>query len=263
LDWVLKALEDDQGWLFVCRNALPPAFVPEAYFDRWGMALHHHDVPVQEYSAGLRQRAETLGDAKERITLILPHQLKHWFIDLSARFDPHSDAPSGRMTDDKEREQIWSGFEELWRPAIRKFEAGDIAVPAGNDNFSVDLLATAITGAQGVGPNYVEVTSLPDVWVGVKANKRLMSSAPLDRKIKHATFINGVANLLSMEEQDRNAALKELVEQEDLRVLSVSGAEFNPRYRGKVVQRPGALADLLAWTAGGLIRSRAAAATAS
>jgi pimeloyl-ACP methyl ester carboxylesterase len=265
LDWVLKALDDDQGWLFVCRNALPPAFVPEKYFDRWGMALHHHDVPVQEYSAGLRQRARLLQNASDQLTLIVPAQLKHWFVDLSARFDPHSDAPSGRMTDTKEREQIWTGFEDLWLPAVRRFEAGLISAPAGNDNFKVDLLAKAIVELQGVAPEFAEVTNLPDVWIGVKANKRLMSSAPLDREIKQATFINGVANLLSMEKQDRNEALEELVDQEDLRVLSISGAEFNPRYRGKVVQRPGALSDLLAWTAGSLVRSRAAdeAATAS
>ncbi len=264
LDWVLKVLEDDQGWLFVCRNALPPAFVPAAYFDRWGMALHHHDVPVQEYSAGLRHRAAALTKAKDRITLIVPEHLQHWFIDLSARFDPHSDAPSGRMTDAAERRRIWSGFEKLWLPSVRKFEAGNVETPLGDDDFKVGPLAKGITESQGVDPKYIQVTDLPDVWIGLRPNKRLMADSLLEREFKHSTFINGVTNLLSMEAKKRNRALEELVEDGDLRVLSVSGAEFNPRYRGKIVQRPGAMADLLAWTAASLVRSRGAdEATAS
>jgi hypothetical protein len=256
LDWVLEAVEDDRGWLFVCRNALPPAFVPARYFDRWGMALHHHDVPVQQYSAGLRRRSHALRDAKERTTLIVPEQLKHWFIDLSARFDPHSDAPSGRMTTDTERRKIWAGFEKLWLPYVRRFEAGSVDEALGEENFEVETLAEAIATSQGVDQRFIQVTDLPDVWIGLRSSGKLMSVSRERRNVNHAAFINGVASLLTADKRDET--LKELIEEEDLRVLSISGAEFNPRYRGKVERKPRAVADLLAWTAASLVRSKPA-----
>ncbi len=258
LDWVLKTVEDEYGWLFVCRNALPPAFVPARYFDRWGMALHHHDVPVQQYSAGLRRRAAALQDAKDRLTLILPERLEHWFIDLSARFDPHSDAPSGRMTTARERRKIWEGFEKLWLPYVRLFKAGDIDKAYGEDGFQLDTFADAVSTFQGVDRKFIQVTDLPDVWIGVRANKHLMSIAPRQQAINHSAFINGVASLFSVSKSERYSALEELIANEDLRVLSISGAEFNPRYRGKVERKPKTVADLLAWTAGSLVRSRPA-----
>jgi len=258
LDWVLETVQGEYGWLFICRNALPPAFVPPRYFDRWGMALHHHDVPVQQYSAGLRRRAEALWEARERMTLIVPEQLQHWFIDLSARFDPHSDAPSGRMTTGTDRRKIWKGFEEAWLPYVRNFEAGNVDEPLGDDRFEIEGLAEALTRSQGVDRKFIQVTDLPDVWIGIRANKQLMSISPARRNINHFTYINGVASLLSSSREQRDAALNELIDEENLRVLTISGAEFNPRYRGKVERKPRAVADLLAWTAASLVRSRAA-----
>lgn len=257
LDWALEVAQDDEGWLFICRNTLPPAFIHSDYFDRWGMALHHHDVPVQKYAAGLRHRASALSEGKDRTTLVVPELLKHWFVDLSARFDPHSDAPSGRMTVASEREDIWIEFEDRWRACIRKFKAGRLEECHALENFEVDYLSDAIAGIQEVARRYIQITALPDVWIGIKSNEKISFVRDQDtRAINLGHFVNGVAGLLKEDDEQRARSVEGLIKGGHLRVINVSGAEFNPRYRGKLARSPRQVTDLLAWVAASLVCSR-------
>lgn len=257
LDWALAVAQDETGWLFICRNTLPPAFIDEEYFDRWGMALHHHDVPVQKYSAGLRRRAAALTKGKDRTTLVVPSLLEHWFVDLSARFDPHSDAPSGRMTVASERDDIWKLFEGHWKECIRKFQAGKLEEGIATENFEVDYLTEAIAGIQGVARRYIQITDLPDVWIGIKSNDKISFVHDRDKRaINLGNFVSGVAGLLKEDEDKRAKSLQTLIHDGQLRVINISGAEFNPRYRGKLARSPRQVADVLAWVAASLVCSR-------
>jgi pimeloyl-ACP methyl ester carboxylesterase len=127
LDWVLDTVDEKQGCLIVCRNALPAAFIDSRHFTRWGKGLHHHDVRVQQYAAGLRRRAFVLKAIRDRTTLIIPQQLEHWFVHLTAQFDAHSDAPSGRMTSEDTRRRIWEGFVSVSPPMRRQCTAKRLA----------------------------------------------------------------------------------------------------------------------------------------
>jgi pimeloyl-ACP methyl ester carboxylesterase len=275
MDGVIDAVKDKGGWLIACRNTLPAALVGQQGLIRWGMALHHHDVRIQQYVAGLRHRAWTLEGAAHRTTLILPEQLKHWFVDLSARFDPHSDGPMGRMTTREDREEIWGDFEKNWRKNIRQFEAGSIAQPL--EDMDVSNFAAAIARWQEVEGRFMEVTHLPDVWIGIQEEGKLISTNSRRSTDIHSQIIGGVERLVEEEVQrallhlelelrkdqeglenleHHKKQLEDDIKTEKIRVVQVSGAEFNPRYRGKIEISPSVVMRMLAWCAAGLVRSK-------
>lgn len=256
LDWVFDAVTKDDGWLFVCRNAIPAAFLRPAEFTRWGTGLHHHDLRVQRYALGLRHRRRILRRIKDRTTLIVPGQLSHWFVDLTARFEPHSDAPGGRVTDKRERRAIWRDFEKEWWPCIRHFHPGNLAEPTDPETVQDSNFADAVGAWTGAKQRYLEATHLPDVWIGIKADSELIGPTSRVRDRIHGEVIEGVEGVLSKGSSGR--ARKKL--QDDLadgriRIVQVSGAEFNPRYRGRLERGESAATRLLARTAAGLVRS--------
>ncbi len=248
LDWVIEAIDNDHGWLFVCRNTLPAAFLHPDYFTQWGAALHHHDVRVQQYAAGLRRRASSLEDLEDRTTLVIPEALQRRFIYLTAQFDAHSDAPSGRMTTEKVRREIWDGFEGSWWQSIRQFNAGNIT-KSRDKNLSGKKLAPKMATLADASEKYVEVTHLPDVWIGVEQGGAISVGSD-DRDGIHQSFLEGVQRIL-----DGKDSIKKDLELERIRIVQVSGAEFNPRYRGRVDMSETAAKRLLARCAAGLIRS--------
>jgi pimeloyl-ACP methyl ester carboxylesterase len=268
LDWVLGAVDARDGWLLISRNTLPAAFIGSHDFDRWGAALHHHDVRIQQYVASLRRHAKRL--KIDRTTLILPAQLQHWFVDLSARFDAHSDGPAGRMTTALDRKRIWRKFEATWSQSIRRFEGGNIGSLLDPDESFKDAaenFAETVARWQEVSGSYLEVTHLPDVWVGIQAGGKLVPARSATRGAVHQELLEEVTRVLDdeikkaadprlkLEELEDLRRLVEDIESGHIRIVQVSAAEFNPRYRGKVERSPKTVTRLLAACAAGLIRS--------
>lgn len=271
LDWVLTALDSDKGWLLVCRNTLPAAFLHPDHFGFWGTALHHHDLRVQQYAGGLRRRAAKLEDLSERTTLVVPHLLRHWFVDLTARFDPHSDSPSGRFTKTADREEMWEGFERWWK-CTRYFEAGKLSehVEGGMES---EVLPQKAAAWSRTTEDFLEITNLPDVWIGI-ADDSLFSPGSKPRNETHAGLVDGIGDVLEQDVKRRSeereaktpeqeaelgtTALKQDLENDRIRIVHVSGAESNPRFRGRIEREPKAALRLLAHGISGLVRSKPA-----
>lgn len=267
LDWVLEAVTDDGGWLLLCRNTLPAAFLPTEEFTRWGTGLHHHDLRIQRYALGLRHRARMLRALKDRTTLIVPARLRHWFVDLSARFEPRSDSPAGRVTTAAERDRIWRQFERDWWGSIRHFEAGNIGEAIASESIKVSSFAAEVAGWVEAEQRYLEATYLPDVWIGIKPESELIPVRTGEREIVPSLVVEGVTKVLADQVKSRAAApgkkpataaanrLKRDLAEGNIRIVHVSGAEFNPRYRGRIERREVAATRLLARSAAGLVRS--------
>jgi pimeloyl-ACP methyl ester carboxylesterase len=264
LDWVLEAVDDSDGWLLVCRNVLPAAFIPTDDFTRWGTGLHHHDLRIQRYTLGLRHRRGMLRRIKDRTTLIVPEQLEPWFVDLSAQFDPHSDAPGGRLTTRGRRRRIWDKFEEEWAPCLRHFDSGKIGDPLEPGKIDSDRLTDAISSWIDAKHKYLEATHLPDVWIGIDPESTLLPDLEGERSAVHQKVIEKTAKVLEDQKGDAKEKVKgsgtKLLRKDladgHIRVVQISAAEFNPRYQGKVERSPSAVAKLLARSAAALVRSR-------
>lgn len=267
LDWVLDAVEENRGWLVISRNTLPAALLAERHFAEWGAALHHHDARIQSHAKALRGRAAALNARSRRVTLLLPNKLEQWFVDGSALFDPQSDTPSGRSMVRDVRRGLWRDFSKRWSEGIRELRPDQID-KAGDGVFDGrERLIRALADWQLVDRAHLTITHLPDVWIAVQGGR---GAAPpgkaRDRESFQQDLVRWAAGLVEELQPGRakvrkdasdglSAELEEYLEDGRVRVVQVSDAEFNPRYRGRIESSPGATARLLAQCAAGLLGS--------
>lgn len=264
LDWVVDGVTPEGGWLFVCRNGIPAAFLPDDQHESQGAALHHHDVPVQTYAQSLKRRVKLLREKerKSRITLCISENLEGMYVGAHDLFDTHSDAV-GNVSTKEQRQQAWNAFNEEWSERIWRFEAGPLSkslLPLR----SAAPFARSAARWQGVLLKDFKVTSLPDVWISLGPMKEvsLTSEEPV---LTVMSFIRWVGDILE-EQQSRTARirseekksnkLREYIRDGRVRIVRVSGTELNPRYRGRYEESFSQVLLLLAHCAAALIRSR-------
>jgi pimeloyl-ACP methyl ester carboxylesterase len=276
LDWVLEGVGD--GWLFACRTGLPAAFLGPRMRRAWGTGLHHHDVDVQKYAADLSKRSKDLKKLEDRTTLLLPPRLEKTFVKSNSEFvDPHSDAP-GELISERKRQTAWNKFIKDWGTRTRWLDAGSISeeVEAGDgilEQKKRDAFAKAVVGWQGIRSNQLLVTHLPDVWISVNNFKpgELRTDDPTGSMERFVVWVTGL-----LEEQkgaarrsdgkrekgkkdDKKTPASDLfktdLRDELVRIVRVSGAELNPRYRGRVERSFDHALVLLAHCAAALVRS--------
>jgi pimeloyl-ACP methyl ester carboxylesterase len=265
LDWVLDAVTEDEGWLIVVRNTLPAALLAPRRFADWGSALHHHDAQVQVHAKALRIRAAALRKRRERVTLLVPDKLMQWFVNGSALFDPQSDTPHGRFMERADRQRLWTDFECRWRECMRELHPERIDHPLPERLDKEDELVDALTAWQDVEREHLKITHLPNVWISLDSS---MPPAGVRRRRQFEDrFVTWVAQLVSelqpgrtdpREDVGKNSAVRRLGTQlrdGSVRIVQVSDAELDPRYRGRIESSPGAAIRVLAQCAAGMLRS--------
>lgn len=266
LDWVVDLVKPDRGWLFVCRNGVPAAFLPRAMHPTMGAALHHHDVVVQDYATGLTRRARALNAIRQRVTLSLSHNLRPAFVGTHELFDPHSDAP-GKLSTREERAEAWNAFLDGWGERVQWFKPG---MPQSNPSPRrhedqkriARRFARRVAGWQEVELQHLQVARLPDVWIAVDVPAiSLRKGDSPERAVFN--FVDWVSEIVA-EHQSRKARdrtqrksdeLKKELDDGNVRIVRVSGTELNPRYRGRFEQSLSPALLLLAHCAAGLVRS--------
>jgi hypothetical protein len=287
LDWVIDGVKrkvtnsDKQGngWIFVCRNGLPAAFLDPKMQRAWATGLHHHDVFVQKYALGLTRRAVALRNVKDRTTLVLPSRLRDTFVESSGELvDPHSDAP-GYLATKKQRQGAWDNFLEEWGEQARWFHAGPLSESLQLDIGPADFSAT-VSDWQAIPVEHLKVTHVPDAWIMVDDRPPYQAGQPdlaakrlADRILE---VVKEEARALEASEEkaledgadlhrlrasseprsDAGIVLREDLKLGRVRIVRVSAAELNPRYRGKFEQSFASALLLLAHCTGALIRSR-------
>lgn len=276
LDWVIDGVDsrpegsDKQGagWMFICRSGIPAAFLGPEMRRAWGTGLHHHDVNIQKYAAGLAKRAAALAKIDDRTTLVLPSGLQRTFVESSGGLvDPHSDAP-GYLTTEEQREEAWAEFIDLWGSRTRWLHAGLIAGDGKQRRPRAHkLFIDAACRWQRVPSGHLAVTHLPDVWISLDNQTPGFDPEEPDEAI--SKFVKWVAGILAHEpavplqsaaphkaKGEPGKALEKDLKKERVRIVRVSGAELNPRYRGRFEQAFWPSLSLLAHCAAALIGSR-------
>lgn len=276
LDWVIDGVScrDDlsgklgKGWLLICRSGIPAAFLGSEMHRAWGAGLHHHDVNIQKYATGLARRASSLAGIEPRTTLVLPSGLQRTFVESSGGLvDPHSDAP-GYLTTGQEREEAWNEFKKRWGSRLRWLHPGPVsAVPAGDVGRVPEGFAKAVSAWQDIPPSQLKVANLPDVWISVD-NVRPSGFDPGQAGDVIHHFAKWVGDIVSGEpavshqgpgsrsaKGENGKALEEDLATGRVRIVRVSGAELNPRYRGRLEQSFWPCVTLLAHCAAALLRS--------
>jgi pimeloyl-ACP methyl ester carboxylesterase len=266
LDWVLDAVKERQGWLIVARNTLPAALLASQRFSEWGKALHHHDARVQRYARGLHNRSAALSKRRKRVILLVPDKLEQWFVEDSALFDPQSDTPHGRFIERGDRRRLWTGFEKRWRPNMRELHPDRLDKLLEGSGLDDPELIAALTRWQKVDGEHLWITHLPDVWISFDGST--YPATPSTRRLFEENFVAWVAALVGelrpgrtglRPEVDEGSSADQLerhLREGRIRIVQVSDAEFNPRYRGRIETSRGGATRLLAQCAAGMLRSR-------
>ncbi len=245
LDWVIDGVErksgdvekPGEGWLFICRNGVPAAFLDPNMRRAWAAGLHHHDVFVQKYAAGLTHRAAELRALGDRMTLVLPFRLERTFVRSSGELvDPHSDTP-GFLVNEEGRQGAWQRFRKEWKEQVKWFEPGLIA-DSSLQNRTARKFGEAVSKWQKVPLDHLQVTHIPDVWLAVDEG---IPYDPGDQASAAKRLLKRVVKILSEEDfqlakTPQSTAGKKLQDDLDegkVRIVRMSAAELNPRYRGR------------------------------
>lgn len=267
LDWLLDIVSERRGWLIVSRNTLPAALLSSQRFSEWGKALHHHDARVQRYARALRNRSAALRKRQRRVILLVPDKLEQWFVEDSALFDPQSDTPHGRFMERRDRRTLWRGFEKPWGAHMRELNPGRLNESLEGSGLEDPDLIAALTRWQQVDGAHLHITHLPDVWISFDGSN--YPATPTSQRLFEESFIAWVASLVGelkpgrtspgpeVDEKSYAERLEADLREGRIRVVQVSDAEFNPRYRGRIETSRGSVTRLLAQCAAAMLRSRA------
>lgn len=245
LDDLLHRITQGDGTLFVLRNEMPTVFLPPQAVRETAAALYHDDLNIVRYCHGITARWEVLKEHIDKICLVLPWNVSS----LMTRMDAHRGFPSQgesagggvieRMPSEKLCEKAISRCSELARhgdggDSIRVFDGNrshDMIRAAGSDSdHRVTKLVKKAWQFTHTSPDETLVPSLPDCWIWVASNSLVPEGAELDMK----NSIDGLLNFAADKGTNEQEMLRQ-IRKDRIRIVNVSRARFNPRFRGRLV----------------------------
>jgi hypothetical protein len=253
LDDLLARTTRRSGYLWILRNEIPTFMLDEFSIQHRARSLHHDDVGVVEYCRGVKSRAEALVESRPRTTVVIPWNARRIIERVDAKHGHPSQAETapGRMP-------VYTKLEDMWTKCLEKCHE---LVANGNDRtvmvfdgrqplaasregdgeptteahrarvaiLNAGLQAVRDTAVEARGDGKVRVPSLPDCWIWtshrfLKANR----TTPVEEITPK--FLTAVAKTLST-----NTKLADSIRKDEVRMVTVSRARYNPRFRGRIV----------------------------
>ncbi len=232
------------GLLLILRNELPTMLLNDLSIYEHAALLNHDDVSIARYAQGVQGRREILLKRRDRIALIIPWNARRIMgsIDANKGYPSQAEAPKGEMPKEKERptsrepSDSWSAYfqtgEELARVGRQSVRIFD-----GRDPYPESApMASAREAIHR--PDLRTVPSLPDCWVWMPRSFLGVGDDEL-------TVTSGLKKLRTGVHESRSAIGGRLQKEDDLRIITVSRARYNPRFRGRMVVDPKAAETLL------------------
>jgi len=251
----------NEGWLFIIRNQLPAVLLGPSFLQRDSAALYHSDDNIAAYVRLLNDRRAALASTIDCTTIVIPTGLKKRFVERPpAVSESIETAGGGKLPTTSQLKRLWGYFETTWRDSILVFDpkTGIASNP---------LVKRYRTG---IAPAMPIVNSLPDVWISLsRKGLELLRKATSERDAKKCLIRLG--EKLSAEEDETKAArranphttprtpeldrLTMLLRLEDINIVKISAAEFNPRFIGQRVRESDDAAKLIIHSAIALAHS--------
>jgi hypothetical protein len=227
--------------LFILRNEVPTMLLDPLSIQERATMLNHDDDGIRNYTHGVLNRQQVLFTPDARISVILPWNVEQITksIDAHPGFPSQAESSSGQMPIRPNGSKTWSAFlanctklTKKHPDGVRIFNwdppLGKVKDPGAN---TIILLEAARSESQGESLQLVP--SIPDCWIWMskkfllfsKDDEVTMESArgKLPEAVRHYAL------------QDNDGRIDESLRQEDVRIVSVSRARYNPRFRGRIV----------------------------
>ncbi len=240
-DLLARANSGPNGVLFVLRNEIPAVLLPPAAVRETAAALCHDDFDIVRYCHGVAERRSVMESRIDRICVVLPWNAKTIMLrmDRQRAYPSQAEGAGGHVTDRLTPEVVWErSLDECFslanhkkgRHSVRRYD-GREPLPelpeSGDQDARARLFALARTLADGENL----VPSLPDCWVWVARDLLFPvegSTVSIEEGIPK--LISEVPNLCASPEQVLKA-----IREDRLRIVDVSRARYNPRFRGRLL----------------------------
>jgi pimeloyl-ACP methyl ester carboxylesterase len=252
LEDLLARVDARRGILFVLRNEVPTVLLDEEARRRHAAILHHDDARIVRYIDGLCQRRKLIEDNLERVSVILPWNAKTITetIDAPPGHPSQAEGGGGQMPARLTPSEIWEGFVGEWGPsfetnpdALRIYDGREGLERGGLPYVDPTALKKAAAKRLRFPQNYKRLkTSLPDCWIWMSPKFLLHDDEePLDT----ATAREELCKIVPERYLPDASGLITPLRKEHLRVVAVSRARYNPRYRGRLIAEPEAAKKIL------------------
>jgi hypothetical protein len=243
-DLLVRVREHPNGYLIILRNEVPAALLKPHSVQRRARALHHDDVRMAAYCRGVTRRWEFMKKNAERISLVLPWNAKKILerLDADHGFPSQSETAFGQVpakgSPQVEWDECFARCKELTAEcsdAVRIFD-GRTSLCADDPRPEIaELVAEGVRSINRKDQSIASdatllVPSLPDCWIWVSPEflhpDKYRSPEEVRRHLSELT----VGAL-----RDKDGALAHAIEHDELRIIRVSRARYNPRFRGRHV----------------------------
>lgn len=247
----------EEGVLFMLRNEIPTVLLPDELIRERAAALYHDDVKIVQHCHGVIRRREIIREKIGKICIVLPWNVKILVekIDLHGGYPSQAETAGGQVLNRISDEKVWKGIlkecrtlveDKNGRESLRKFNGNQPLSELENPVIPEKLLQAAgeLSGNEGLDL----VPSLPDcwVWASAKALGVYGSDLTIDRAISEMTRI--VPDRCCEDKEKKRiweTRLLETLRTDEMRLVTVSRARYNPRFRGRLIATPQGARKLL------------------
>ncbi len=236
--------EDRDGVLFILRNEVPTVLLPPQATRETAAALYHDDLSIARYCLGIAARREVLKKNIDRICLVLPWNARSIVsrMDLQRAYPSQAESAGGQVAQRLSTDLLWNksldqcfelSRQRKGHDSIRVFNGNHSAQQIAASQHEEDknrLRALVKRAGEFTRPNGLEaVPSLPDCWIWASSEQLSMGDT--------SDMWRGIDGLLDLA-HDKCASPADIarpIREDQLRVVNVSRARYNPRFRGRLV----------------------------
>jgi hypothetical protein len=239
-----RIVDSPNSHLWILRNEIPTILLNPYAVQRRARALHHDDRGIAEYCRGVTRRRENLEERIEQVSIVLPWNADRILkrMDAPHGFPSQAETAVGQMPDEMTPATVWAECKASCDALALKHPEG-MRVFTGHDLLDADhtmpevaelvkahLEAISKKDASVAGDSTLRVPSLPDCWIWV-SNKFLRAE---EETMSHERAREELSKVVA-ESQASDSWLKQSIRKDWVRVVTVSRARYNPRFRGRLV----------------------------
>jgi hypothetical protein len=261
---LVRAVKDEKpgGFLFVLRNEPPTFLLQRRTLQQRGSAMYHEDVGIVNYVREVELRWDVIsgeGRDRERICLVLPHNLRTILsrIDAGTQHPSQSESSGEPVWLPAEANKTWTDLRDLCaeqtmgthRDWIRVFDGsrGNAArqLPTGKGSPDPMHLCEAAREQFKFGSGGSVIPALPDCWIWISSEvlgPNRWGRAPDTISLALARLVDAVPDYLG---RKKETLVAEMMRSDALRMVTISRARYNPRFRGRIIAQPRQAQELL------------------
>jgi hypothetical protein len=241
------ATADGNGVLFVLRNEVPTVMMSNGAVREKAAAMFHDDYAMVRYCHGVGARKQIVREHRGRIGFIVPWNLKALTLSMDSLlgYPSQSEGAGGHVEARVPVEHMWNACVAAYRDHANG--PGKRSVRVFDGHISLDNVANLPPPLRERADHYADneplsrVATLPDCWLWVSRTfLTTFSEPPIDVSLAVGDLLQAVPKACHSPKD-----LERSMRDGDLRLLTVSRARYNPRFRGRLIVNPRAARKLL------------------